>query len=88
MVNSLEAIWMYAGELFMRPSYAPEWIDYAGLQERWQQEVSTTLQEATLPISKAAGYQHGGMEGRHTEYLGYLLTEMQYMQRAYPNSTW
>ncbi|MFX8688924.1 Phenylacetic acid catabolic protein, partial [Acinetobacter baumannii] len=32
--------------------------------------------------------QKGGKSGMHTEYLGYILAEMQYMQRAYPNSEW
>jgi ring-1,2-phenylacetyl-CoA epoxidase subunit PaaC len=34
------------------------------------------------------GFQRGGKEGRHTEYMGYLLAEMQYLQRAYPNAVW
>jgi ring-1,2-phenylacetyl-CoA epoxidase subunit PaaC len=88
MMKALEGTWMYTGELFMRPAYAPEWLAYDEIQERWQQEVNSTLQEATLPLPKTTGIQHGGLQGRHTEYLGYILAEMQYMQRTYPNSTW
>jgi ring-1,2-phenylacetyl-CoA epoxidase subunit PaaC len=47
------------------------------------------LQEATLPTPAASTFAlAGGKEGRHSEHLGYILTELQYVQRAYPGLTW
>ena len=46
------------------------------------------FEEATLEIPKTSWWQSGGKEGRHTEHLGFLLAEMQYLQRTFPNSTW
>jgi ring-1,2-phenylacetyl-CoA epoxidase subunit PaaC len=50
--------------------------------------VNAVLAEATLQKPKNEFMQKGGKDGYHTEYLGYLLAEMQYLQRAYPNSVW
>ena len=50
------------------------------------------LQEATLTVSDAAAADHlayrGGRQGKHTEELGYVLAEMQFLPRAYPGATW
>ena len=63
-------------------------IDFALLQTEWLQKVTTVFDEATLPVPENIFHQIGGKEGRHTEHLGYILTELQYMQRTYPNSQW
>jgi len=44
--------------------------------------------EATLAIPVSGHMQKGGKQGRHTEHLGYMLAEMQFLQRAYPNAQW
>ena len=88
--NALSELWMFTGELFVSASY--ELINPSALQEPWMQKVETVFEEASLPSPNGNGLgarlQQGGKEGKHTEYLGYLLTEMQYLQRTYPNSTW
>ena len=58
------------------------------LNEAWTKKVAEVFEEATLSIPENKFMQSGGKEGRHTEHLGYILTELQYMQRAYPDSTW
>jgi ring-1,2-phenylacetyl-CoA epoxidase subunit PaaC len=50
--------------------------------------VFAVLTEATLEIPKEVFMQSGGKTGRHTEHLGYILAEMQFLQRAYPGAEW
>ncbi len=80
MVHAIEYIWPYTGELF---TDGP-----AGIHEQWLQKVSSIFEEAGLAIPLNTWAQSGGMKGIHTEHLGYILAEMQFIQRAYPNSEW
>jgi ring-1,2-phenylacetyl-CoA epoxidase subunit PaaC len=58
-------------------------------REQWLSHVSDILGEATLTMPPADAWMHkGGKQGRHSEHLGYLLAEMQFLQRAYPGSEW
>ena len=89
--QALEELWMFTGEMFLRADY--ECVDVADLRGEWGQRVQAVLEEATLPFPPLGDggrswAQSGGKEGRHTEHLGYLLAEMQYLQRTYPNATW
>jgi ring-1,2-phenylacetyl-CoA epoxidase subunit PaaC len=89
MVQALEALWPYTGELFEPANYEQaSGVDYAALQNTWQQQVAAVLQEATLPLPTNVFMQSGGKKGVHTEHLGYLLAEMQYLQRTYPGNEW
>ena len=58
------------------------------IKESWMKKVSTVFKEATLEFNEKAFMQQGGKEGIHTEHLGFLLAEMQFLQRAYPGCTW
>jgi len=93
--TAVDELWMYTGEVFnydavdeamVAEGVAPP----AGmLREQWLSHVSDILGEATLAMPAAdAWMQKGGKQGRHTEHLGYLLAEMQFLQRAYPGSEW
>jgi ring-1,2-phenylacetyl-CoA epoxidase subunit PaaC len=84
--NALADQWIFTGEMFKPASY--ELIDVSSLKDDWTKKVETVFTEATLNIPKQTWMQGGGKEGEHTEYLGYLLTEMQYLQRSYPNAHW
>lgn len=94
IARSLEELWPYTGEMF-QPSDAEEVMALAGfapdlkaLRADWEQGVKTVFEEATLEMPPP-GWQHsGGKSGYHTEHLGYILAEMQYLQRAYPGCTW
>lgn len=96
MVKALEELWSYTGEFFIPADYetaaASEGIgiDVATLKQPWLNRVQEILQEATLPSPSGEGtWMHtGGKSGQHTEHLGYILAEMQYMQRAYPGAEW
>lgn len=78
--------WSFTGELLTPASY--ELIDVSKIKEAWLQKVQDVFAEATLELPKQNWMQSGGKEGRHTEYMGYLLAEMQTLQRTYPNMTW
>lgn len=94
MQDALNALWPYTGELFLGDA-ADEKLAAAGiapnpasLKDKWTAVVSRTMSEATLKIP-ASGFMHkGGKRGVHTEHLGYILAEMQFLQRAYPDATW
>ncbi|QGW29960.1 phenylacetate-CoA oxygenase subunit PaaC [Phnomibacter ginsenosidimutans] len=88
MQQALTACWPFTGELFEVTTYAHGWVDYAAIKTEWMNEVLHTTTTATLDVPTTAAFQTGGLHGRHTEHLGYLLAEMQYLQRAYPNSEW
>ena len=87
MLKAIEEIWKYTGEMFMPAEYEKE-IDITILKVDWLQKVKLIFDEATLPVPENVFMHKGGKEGIHTEHLGYILTELQYMQRAYPNATW
>lgn len=84
--NALTDQWMFTGEMFQPTSY--ELVDVSHLKDDWTKKVETVFAQATLHIPKQTWMQNGGKEGRHSEHLGYLLAEMQYLQRTYPNSQW
>lgn len=88
MRTAMDEIWAFTGELCQPPSYDPGFVNYALLQQQWNEKIAAILSEATLAIPADPWMQSGGMEGRHTEDLGYILAEMQFLQRAYPNSIW
>ncbi len=95
MQQSADQLWMYTGELFTadaldismtQQGIAP---DLAQLREDWLAHVREIFAEATLTVpDPAAWMQSGGKTGRHTEHLGFLLAEMQFLQRAYPGAQW
>ena len=84
--NALTDLWMFTGEMFTTAAY--EEIDVALLKMDWLKKVETVFEEATLELPKSTWAQSGGKQGKHTEHLGYLLAEMQYLQRTFPNATW
>lgn len=94
ILKAIDELWRYAGELFVAADYEiAAGFDVALLKDEWHKKITAVFEEATLPIppsgsGEAAFMQTGGKTGIHTEHLGYILTELQYMQRAYPNAEW
>jgi ring-1,2-phenylacetyl-CoA epoxidase subunit PaaC len=58
------------------------------LRERWLADINAILINATLDKPEDGGMASGGKAGRHTEHFGYLIAEMQYLQRTHPGATW
>jgi ring-1,2-phenylacetyl-CoA epoxidase subunit PaaC len=93
MQDAINNLWAYSGEL-MTPNDTDKWaltnlgINIEALKTAWQQKAVAILEDATLQVP-ATGWMHtGGKDGRHTEHLGYVLAELQFMQRAYPGMEW
>ena len=87
--KALDTLWPYTGEMFMAADYETgNHTNVSDLQTPWEDRVQKILNEATLPWP-AGGFMHtGGKQGSHTEQLGYVLAELQYLQRAYPGCEW
>jgi len=91
---SLNRLWRYTGELLaaddlddaMREHFGGP--DLASIGDTWRGDVEAMLEAATLTVPDEQPMASGGKAGRHTEHLGYLLAEMQFLQRAYPGATW
>ncbi|MFL4993947.1 MAG: 1,2-phenylacetyl-CoA epoxidase subunit PaaC [Microvirga sp.] len=94
MQTAIDDLWMYTGELFesdeIDQAMAREGLgpDLATLHEPWLGLVRTTAEEATLSLPQPGWAQKGGKRGIHSEHLGYILADLQFLQRAYPNATW
>jgi ring-1,2-phenylacetyl-CoA epoxidase subunit PaaC len=95
MQAAIDKLWMYTGELFEADAIDDALIashvatDARALREPWLTYVSEVLADATLAMPATdAWMQRGGKSGRHTEHLGFLLAEMQFLQRAYPSAQW
>lgn len=92
--EAIDHFWPYTAELFdMTESddkmhLAGIGVDVSSFKEAYYKEVSELIDEATLRIPENPHSKKGGKQGIHTEYMGYLLTELQYMQRTYPNMNW
>jgi ring-1,2-phenylacetyl-CoA epoxidase subunit PaaC len=86
---ALDDLWPYTGELFANaPSDAGIAPDPMALREIWNATVDSVLARATLGRPPDGWMQSGGRSGRHTEHLGHLLAEMQFLQRTHPGATW
>lgn len=92
--DSLNTLWRYTNELFFTDEVDAELVEKGivpslqEIQNEWNAIVSAVLNEATLTIPTNNWKQEGGRKGLHSEHLGYILAELQYMQRAYPNMQW
>lgn len=89
MLAAIDALWPYTGELFLPAAYELEaGIQVSSFEQAWMENIKSVFDEAGLTIPVNTFMQKGGKQGIHTEHLGYILTELQYMQRAYPDSQW
>jgi len=91
---AVDDLWAFTGEMFAVDDSEGGLID-AGiavdpktLRGSWLRSVSAVLAEATLALPRSDWMQQGGREGRHSEHLGHLLSELQSMQRTFPGATW
>lgn len=91
---AIDHLWAFTGEMFAADQSerslidAGVAIDPASLRELWLKTVAGVLNEAALALPTNSWMQQGGRSGQHSEHLGHLLSELQYMQRAFPGSTW
>lgn len=94
MLKAIIELWPYTGELFMPVNYELEAIsngiipDLSILKNKWEEKVNDIFCEATLSYPEKTFQQSGGKSGAHSEELGYILADLQFMQRAYPGCEW
>jgi ring-1,2-phenylacetyl-CoA epoxidase subunit PaaC len=93
MLKAIEELWSYTGELFMPVWYEKEMdIQLIEIKKNWDTKVNAVFIEASLtPPSGGGGavfMQTGGKTGVHTEHMGFILSDLQYLQRTYPGSEW
>jgi ring-1,2-phenylacetyl-CoA epoxidase subunit PaaC len=92
--KALDDLWPYASELFVddaideaaaRSGLGPRWGE---LRQAWFAEVGAIFGEAGLAVPAATPFISTGKKGVHSEHMGYILADMQYLQRAYPGGVW
>ena len=100
ILQAIDELWTFTGEMFISAGYELKvaeqgnGVDVSLLKEDWQNRINQVLFEATLISSPGSNgrekvwMQTGGKDGKHTEHLGFILAELQFMQRAYPGSEW
>jgi ring-1,2-phenylacetyl-CoA epoxidase subunit PaaC len=92
--RALERLWSYTVELFEEDALDREMADrgiaprLSELRAAWSARIDEILAEATLTRPADRTHTWFGKRGEHSEHLGYLLAEMQYLQRAYPGASW
>ncbi|MFV0292347.1 MAG: 1,2-phenylacetyl-CoA epoxidase subunit PaaC [Paracoccus sp. (in: a-proteobacteria)] len=94
MQDALDDQWGYALEMFVGDETDAKMVsagiapDPGSLRAAWDETVNAVLTEATLTVPANSYVHKGGKQGTHTEHLGYILAEMQFLQRAYPGASW
>lgn len=94
MQNAMDYLWAYTDELFHQTDAdkvmvaAGVGVDVTKLKAPFYKKISEVLDQATLQTPTLDYFQKGGKQGIHSEYMGYLIADLQYMQRTYPNMNW
>ncbi|OAB79707.1 1,2-phenylacetyl-CoA epoxidase subunit PaaC [Cochleicola gelatinilyticus] len=92
--EAIDALWRFTDELFdileadQKMINEGVAVDVSKLKAAYYEEVSEVLKEANIQIPESKYFTRGGKKGIHSEHMGYLLADLQYMQRTYPNMTW
>lgn len=92
--QAVDDLWVYTDELFHTTEddeaciEAGHGVDVNAFKSDYYRVMTDLLEEATLKVPENSYFQKGGKKGIHTEHMGYILTEMQYMQRTYPDMKW
>ncbi len=94
MQDAVDHLYEYTGELFSMTKEEEEMAsfeigpDLIQLKHGYYEGVNAILKEATIEIPDTKWFQSGGKKGIHSEHMGFILAELQFMQRAYPNMNW
>ncbi len=94
MQDAINDLWTFTDELFYQTEEDIEMVnkeigvDVTLLKDSFYKKVNEILEEATLKTPETIYFQKGGKLGIHSEHMGYLLADMQYMQRSFPNMSW
>ena len=92
--ESLDNLWEYTGDLFemnevdeilIKDGIA---VDFNEIKKEWDNTINSVLDRATLRRPEDEYMHSGRLDAVHSEYLGHLIADMQFLQRAYPNAEW
>ena len=92
--GAIDELWPYTSELFAddgvdeaaaQSGLGPRWSE---LKDAWSREMQAILDEAQLVIPAVTPFLSTGKRGVHSEHMGFILAEMQYLQRAFPGGVW
>lgn len=92
--TALDELWMYSGELVtpgetdLEMAKSGIGVDLEKIRPMFEEKIEETIQKATLSKPTGTWMQNGGKNGNHSEHLGFILAEMQFLQRAYPGLEW
>lgn len=92
--NAVNDLWMYVGELCEESEVDKQavlngtGVDLNKIRDAFYKNIDAILVQSTVTRPESKWNQSGGKEGRHTEHLGFILSELQWMQRTYPNMEW
>lgn len=92
--HGLDELWRFSAELFELNAEEQQLVSTGVIQDaaqdfaKWEQHVQSELQRFELTLPVTAAFRRGAKQGMHTENLGFILAEMQYLQRTYPNMVW
>ena len=92
--TAINDLWIFTDELFHQTDADKAMVaegigvDTTLLKVNYHKKVNEILEEATLQTPSIEFFQKGGKQGIHSEHMGFILTELQFMQRTYPNMTW
>ena len=92
--KALDDLWRFTGEMFQSDEIDDRLLaagiapDLRRIEPKWNGVVSDVLRRATLTVPESGYMMNGGRQGRHTEYLGHMLSEMQIVARSHPGAEW
>ena len=92
--DALNDLWMYTDEMLIPDDIDHQCttmglgVDHEDLKSKYKKRINEVITKATLQLPETEWMQFGGRQGNHTEYLGFILSDMQWMQRAYPGLEW
>jgi ring-1,2-phenylacetyl-CoA epoxidase subunit PaaC len=92
--KALDDLWRFTPEMFASDEIEQRLVsdgiaaDVTRIEPQWRSMVTDVLNRATLKIPESAPMMAGGRHGRHTEYLGHMLSEMQIVARSHPGAEW
>jgi len=85
--DAVNELWPFTGEFFMPEDFESD-FDLTALKTQWLEKVNTIFTEATLSMPVNVWMQSGGKRGVHSEHMGFILADLQFLQRAYPGCEW
>jgi len=92
--EAIDELWRFTDELFDMTEADNAMVedgvgvDVSAMKEDYYNQVSEVLKEANLKVPERKNFMRGGKNGVHSEFMGYILSDLQYMQRTYPNMKW